>query len=685
MLFRKHGAPNPGLGTLTTKRARTRVAILAAVCGFLSTPAFSQPTLTPSDQAVLDAKDAYRRGSATALQAAASKTRQHLLAPLVAYWEMRLGLETASNDRIRQFLDTWAGTYYEDRLRNDWLRLLGARQDWRTFLQEHPRFRMQDDATVQCHHLHARLSTEDTLPSDAVNEVARLWMAQKDAEDACADVADKLIQQHQLPTQLAWQRARLGAEVNKPRMATQAVGLLDSGWAKSAQTILTQPERYLDDKLTAVRHQTKELVTLAVVKLATQQPADAADQLNKSRWRVQLTQEERSWAWGAVGKAAALRLMPEATQWFAKGQPEHMHPDHLAWWVRAALRQGQWDQVQRAIAAMPADLRADPTWTYWQARALLKLRANTPEGAAEARRLLQSIASPHHFYGQLALEELGQSIQTPPAPPPLTDDELRNAKANPGLQRALAAIALGLRPEGVKEWNYTTNLHNAGGMGDRDRLAAAQWACQQQVWDRCINTSERTRDQADHLQRYPMPLKDTVVPRARDIGLDPAYVYGLIRQESRFVTDARSHVGASGLMQVMPATARWTAKKIGLTGFTPSDLNERQTNVVIGTAYLKLVLDDFEGSMPMAAAAYNAGPGRPRQWRAPGGQGPVLEGAIWAENIPFNETRDYVKKVLSNTTNYAALISGQPQSLKARLGTVGPRTSAGQTPDLELP
>ena len=190
---------------------------------------------------------------------------------------------------------------------------------------------------------------------------------------------------------------------------------------------------------------------------------------------------------------------------------------------------------------------------------------------------------------------------------------------------------------------------------------------------------------ADYTQRYPMPHKDAVVARTRQIGLDPAFVYGLIRQESRFITDARSHVGASGLMQVMPATAKWTAKKIGLTSFQPSDITDRDTNIAIGTGYLKLVLDDFEGSMAMAAAAYNAGPSRPRQWRAPGGTGPILEGAVWAENIPFSETRDYVKRVLANTTNYAALMTGQPQSLKLRLGQVGPRSGQGTDPNLDLP
>ncbi len=148
--------------------------------------------------------------------------------------------------------------------------------------------------------------------------------------------------------------------------------------------------------------------------------------------------------------------------------------------------------------------------------------------------------------------------------------------------------------------------------------------------------------------------------------------------------DARSSVGAAGLMQVMPPTAKWTAKKIGLVGFQPQQINDRDTNIAIGTGYLKLVLDSFEGSLPLAAAAYNAGPGRSRLWRGQSGAA-VLEAAIWAENIPFNETRDYVKKVLANTTNYAALITGQPQSLKARLGQVGPRNAPLSSADEELP
>ena len=182
-------------------------------------------------------------------------------------------------------------------------------------------------------------------------------------------------------------------------------------------------------------------------------------------------------------------------------------------------------------------------------------------------------------------------------------------------------------------------------------------------------------------QRFPTPFRNDVLAKAREAGIDPAYVYGLIRQESRFVPEARSHVGASGLMQLMPATAKWTAKKLGLD-FKPEMITDRDQNLRLGAGYLKLVLDSFDGSQAMAAAAYNAGPNRSRRWR----EGGVFEPAAWAEAIPFNETRDYVKKVLSNAVDYAALL-GTPTSLKARLGVViGPHDpNAATGGDRDLP
>jgi soluble lytic murein transglycosylase len=222
-------------------------------------------------------------------------------------------------------------------------------------------------------------------------------------------------------------------------------------------------------------------------------------------------------------------------------------------------------------------------------------------------------------------------------------------------------------------------------MSDRELLAAAQVACDREIWDRCINTSDRTRVEVDMAQRFPTPFRAEVVEASRQIGLDPAYVYGLIRQESRFIMNAQSGVGASGLMQVMPATAKWTARKIGLP-FTPEMISDRAVNIKIGTSYLKLVLDSFDGSAALATAAYNAGPSRSRRWR----EGVTMEVAAWAESIPFNETRDYVKKVLSNATLYAALLdtsqaSGLTARLGASIGPAAPRDVAAARIDKDLP
>lgn len=640
--------------------------------------AWAQPA---ADTALLDMREAFRRNNAPTLTALLPRVRGHQLEPMARYWEARARLETASPTELREALDSMAGTYWEDRLRNDWLLRLGQQRDWTTFEAELPRYRMNDDRQVQCYALMLN-AVAKRQPADALGrQVAELWLAQREADEGCATAAKAFVDSGHLGTEWVWRRARLAMETGRTRAVTQAVAMVDADALPMVNAIAANPARYLDEKITAIRPRTKELVTLAIIKLADANPEAAAQELDRTRWKAQLTQEERSWLWGVIGKRAAQKLQDNALVYFANGQDRFMHSDHLAWKVRAGLRAGAWGHVRDAIGAMGEAQRAEPAWVYWQARALLALKQpDAATATAQARALYESIASPRGFYEQLALEELGRAITVPPPPPPLTAQEMDAARNNPGLQRALAAVALGLRSEGVREWNYTTNLHTAGGMGERELLAAAALACEQALWDRCINSSERTRLMQDYSQRFPMPHQSAVVQRASAIGLDPAYVYGLIRQESRFVTDARSGVGASGLMQVMPATARWTARKIGMTDFQPHRLSERDTNIAIGTAYLKLALDDFEGSMPMAAAAYNAGPNRPRAWR----NGPVLAGEIWAENIPFEETRDYVKKVLANTTTYAAIITGQPQSLRARLGMVGPRSTP--TPiNTELP
>ena len=648
----------------------------------LTMPAHAQSMVAGSaaaDDVILEMNQAFKKGNSKRLSALLPQARGHALEPWAAYWELRARLDTAAPAEVQDFFLRFAGSYQEDRLRNDWLLLLGQRRYWSDFAAERAHYRMNDDREVRCYTL--ALEPLQSGPELAA-EFNRQWYAQRDGDEGCLYAAERLFAAKQLSELDVWRKARLATEGNRPRLARQAAEIISKAAAVMVDEVNANAARFLKKRAVASARITRESVVLALIQLAKSDP-DGTASILENHWSVHLSPEQRSWVWGVIGKQVAQRLSGDALQHFAKAKDSDLNDSQLGWKVRAALRQGQWKEVLAATQAMSVESQQESVWVYWRARALSRLAKTDVERSA-AKTLYERIASVRGFYEQLATEELGQGITVPAQPEALSAEEKQAAQDNAGLQRALYAIRIGLRSDGVREWNYSTNLHTPGGMGDRELLAAADLACQNEVWDRCINTSERTKSVIDFSQRFPMPHKNAVLQRATQIGLDPAYVYGLIRQESRFIMDAHSGVGAAGLMQIMPPTARWTAKKIGLSNFKPAQINDRDTNIVIGTAYLKLVLDNFDGSMPMAAAAYNAGPSRPRNWRGQSGA-PLLDAAIWAENVPFSETRDYVKKVLSNTTNYAALISGAPQSLKARLGQVGPRDASGVEPNEDLP
>ncbi|HSV70182.1 MAG TPA: transglycosylase SLT domain-containing protein [Methylibium sp.] len=669
--------------SLLHRLAARLLALLAFA--LLAAPVRAEPT---GHDTVLEAREALRKKDAPRLATlrATVLAAEHPLALWVDYWALNVRLDEAKQEELDAFYKRWPGSYVEDRLRNDWLLVLGKRRDWANFRTEYPRFRMNDDREVSCHAVLAR-----HLDGDDVGAAGRdAWWAQREPDEGCAQLAAALFGTRGLSEDDVWRKARLAVEANRARVARQAGALLGEDAAAAIGELSDNPARYLARKASARDAPGRELAALALIRLAAGDPAAAAQQMDE-RWDALLPAPTAAWVWASIGKQAAQKLSDDASGHFQRaamprrdaGPAVDLPDDTLAWKLRAALRAnqgaGRWQQVVQAVNAMSATEQREPAWVYWKARALQALAADSQDGAgmvAQAKALLASIASPLHFYGKLAAEDLGQPLPLPPRPAPLTAEERAAAAANPGLTRALLLIEIGLRNEGVREWNFSLR-----GMGDRELLAAAQLACDREVWDRCIHTSERTQFEVDMAQRFPTPFRQDVVARARAAGLEPAYVYGLIRQESRFILDARSGVGASGLMQLMPATARWTARKLGID-YQPSRITDRDTNLQIGTGYLKLVLDSFEGSQALAAAGYNAGPNRPRKWR----EGPALDAAAWAENVPFAETRDYVKKVLSNATNYAALLTGEPQSLRARLGAlIGPSTIPPSAEDKALP
>ena len=662
-----------------------RIALLAAAAALGSTAVVPPALAQVGDEAVVEAREALRKKDRARLTDLRQRlvSARHPLAMWADYWDLSSRLDAAQQPEVDAFYERWRGSYVEDRLRNDWLLELGRRRDWANFSRDHAGYRMRDDREVACYDLLTRHQAGEDVKTAAL----ALWYAQRDADDGCTLLARTLADARRLSAGDIWHELRLSVEGNRPRAARAAAALVGPATAKAVDELLDQPARVLQRRIGEPTGQRQELATLALMRLASTD-LDAAVQALESGWSRDLTDELAAFAWAAVGRVAAQRLQDRAHDLYQQAwrrQREHGHPprwsdDTLAWGVRAALRtprpdRERWGAVLQGIDAMSAAEQRDAAWAYWKARAH-KARARTDAEREQAQSALQALAGGVGYYAQLAAQELGQPPSLPPAPPPLTDAELEQARQLPGLQRGLAMAQLGLRDEGRREWNFTLR-----GMADRELIAAAELACRAADWQICINTSERTRELVDLRQRYPMPFAEAITARARERDLEPALVFGLIRQETRFMPALRSHVGATGLMQVMPATARWTARRIGID-LKPEQIADIDTNLRLGTTYLRLVLDDFAGSQALAAAAYNAGPGRPRRWR----EGPVIEAAAWTENIPFAETRDYVKKVLSNATLYAQLLGGPVPPLKARLGaTVGPRDAGAPPPDGNLP
>ena len=622
-----------------------------------------------ADDQFLAAREAARAGDRVRLERLAPALHGYELEPYVDYWLLVPDLKDADPAVVRAFLGRHENSYLAEKLRGDWLRLLARKQQWELFDAEYGRL-LQPDQELTCHALQGRLARGDAR---ALDDALPLWLSVLEPPESCYSVFEALIVDKRVLADAVWARIRRQFEANKIAAALYTMNYLPPSQTperKLAQTVVDSPLPWLirlPGDFSGNRMQ-RELAVLAIQRIARNEPSVAADQLE--RISASLRAGEKSWAWSQIARQAAQRHMPEAMAWYRQAGNAPLSDEVAEWKVRAALRVHDWASVRSTIESMSPALAAQPAWVYWLGRAY---RAGGR--LEEANALFGRIAGQPDFYGSLANDELGRPTMTPPKAPPASREELAQVAAIPAVQRAQAFFRLNLRTEGVREWSWALR-----GMSDRELLAASEIAVRAGNYDRAIAAADRTRSEHDYSLRYLAPYGDQVRPAARNQALDDAWVYGLMRQESRFVSSARSPVGASGLMQLMPATAKWVAGKIGLKDFNQARVNDTEINLLLGTSYMRLVLESLDNHPVLASAAYNAGPGRARKWRA---EAP-LEGAIYTETIPFSETRDYVKKVMSNSVYYSALFDGKPQTLKSRLGVIAPRTG-GEAKGDDLP
>ncbi len=640
----------------------------------ITLPAWLQAAPAAEDAAFAAAREAYARKDRAALADAVASLGTHPLAAWARYFQLSLQLadrKNPSDEGVAEFVEREAGTWLGEKMRGEWLKWLVDRQDWQRAREQFARLQ-RPDAESLCRGLEARLQLGEP---EASKDALAILASPQPLATSCLSPLGRLAARGELPSEMLWERLFRQWAGGKLKEARVLASWLPDGKAPTMRELddiaeypvraaIRLSERFATQRLGG------ELIALAILRMARSDVHVAA-----ARWQeieARLPADLRALVWGRLALAAALAHQAEAVGWFDRAEQlgARFDDEQHGWRIRASLRAGDWQGVLRASAQLPATLADRPEWRYWRARALAALGRSD-----EAQTLYRQIAGKDDFYGILASEALGQRIGLPPPAQPPSPEERREAESHPTLIRALALIRAELRNDGVREWNWAL-----AGMNDRQLLAAADLARRNEVIDRAINTAERTRAEHDFALRYPTPFFEQVAPRVREVALDPAWVYGLMRQESRFVMDAKSSAGAKGLMQLMPATAKWVAKKIGLTSYHPGKVTDMDINVTLGTNYLRMVMDSLDDHPVLATAAYNAGPGRARKWRAD----VPLEGAIYAETIPFNETRDYVKKVMANAMHYAIVMGGAAPSLTARLGTIRPR-GFGDTPAENLP
>lgn len=437
-------------------------------------------------------------------------------------------------------------------------------------------------------------------------------------------------------------------------------------------SVLDNPRRWFEKNRLVLRKQPARLLVFAALRLAAVDTVLAAAVADATQGRI--TPHARAMLWGRIGYTASVDLKPVALDYYRKAGEAlgRAHSDPVAslawdaeqlqlWYARAALRYGSREELLKAVGLMSERLRKEPAWIYWRAIALRDLGRND-----QAQPLFASIADDLGFYGLLACDALGRPYPfgdkyLDPALNRRTVAQFDNAGA---LARAQAFYRLEMYREGHREWNWFMRTLNS-----TERRNLAEYAGLRGITHRQIFTSLRSRRPV-YSQVFPLAHRQEVETAARAADLSPAWIFGVIHQESRFMRFVQSAAGAQGLMQVMPKTARWVAQRIALQNYADGELMRIQTNLLIGSQYLKIVHDSVSGNAAMTTASYNAGPARAQLWRA--ALTAPVSGAAFTETIPYGETREYVKRVAANVVYYSRYYPN-PLRLSDILGEVAPQ------------
>jgi soluble lytic murein transglycosylase len=585
--------------------------------------------------------------------------------PLYRYLEFeelrsRLGSATAAE--LGEFIERYDGEPVSWRLRRAWLYSLARQKQWKTFLQI---YREPQPVELQCYRLQALLAQPpvktDALVADAVN----LWLVGKSQDEACDPAFDYLYANNHITHDLVWQRIRLAMENGNASLAgflAKRLPEADRGWVTLWREARTRPAQTLESReLRQDSPHASEIVLYAIQRLDGADAGQAHRRWQSLREQYAFTPEQVMQVDREIAMAAVWQNLPTAHAWLMEVPDAAVDETVRAWRIRTALADADWAAVAKHIEALPQEEAQKEEWRYWHAVALDKTDRHN-----QAMDEFAQLAKLRDYHGFLAADQLSWPYEMSDQPVEYTEESLQHLAQQPRFVRARELYRAEMLLDARREWEQAIQ-----GMPDTELKLAAVLA-QQWGWHDCaILTVARSGDYDDLALRFPLSFSEAVQGQARARQLDPAHVYAVIRQESAFNKDARSHAGAMGLMQLMPKTGSATARKYGIPLGSMRNLFEPEKNISIGSAYLRQVMEQYDNSIVLASAAYNAGPHRVRRWLP---ETRSLSAASWIALIPFTETRKYVQRVLAYAAIYDWRMQREITPLRKHMPMVMPRS-----------
>ena len=586
---------------------------------------------------------------------------EYPLYPYLQYQSLKSRLRKASSEELSNFFEQYPDIPVTKRLRHKLLRDLARKGRWKDFLAFYVPTK---NTRQQCNQLYALIQTGQT--DAAYPGIEKLWLQGRSQPRNCDRVFRHWKKAGKLTTELVWERIALALDNGKRTLARYLVRSLPNEERKLARMWIKlhrKPQllsRY-QKRITRNPHPMASRLFVNVAKrLAQRDPHEAAKIWLNPEIKRAATEAEQFDVLQKMATALAQKQQPGAETWFSIIPEQYLNDTAREWRVRAALRQAQWAVALDALDSLTADQQRSDRWRYWRAR------VNEELGRGEtAKEHFSALAQRRSFWGFLAADRIDQPYAIANRPHITSAGTLFKIGQQAAVQRARELVRLERWVDARREWRMATRE-----MTNDERVDAAKLA---QLWgwaEQSILTMASTDQRDDLGLRFPLLYQQQVMHQAKREEINPAWIYGVIRRESAFMEDARSPVGAVGLMQLMPATAKSISRTMPKKYRGQNKLVQADINLALGTRYLRKMLKRFSGQTVLATAAYNAGAHRIMRWLPEKNN---LEADRWIENIPFKETREYVTSVLAFTVIYADRLGVKHPRLSQHLTTVPTR------------